>query len=125
MDGRRRMRGATRAIDQQARALRASMTEAEKILWRALRDHQQDRLHFRRQHPIDRFIVDFYCFEKKLCVEVDGAVHDDPDQAARDAERTAWLEAAGFRVLRFRNEDVTSALHLVVRKIRETAREIG
>jgi leucyl-tRNA synthetase len=86
------------------------------VLWRALRKHRQDGFHFRRQHPIQRFIVDFCCTSRKLCIEVDGGIHD--EQRERDEERTACLEAAGYRVLRFRNEEVLGGLHLVVRRIR-------
>ncbi|HYH82367.1 MAG TPA: DUF559 domain-containing protein, partial [Longimicrobium sp.] len=60
---------------------------------------------------------------KKLCIEVDGGIHD--QHRERDAERTAWLEAAGFRVLRFRNEDVMEARHLVARRIQDALRPQG
>jgi very-short-patch-repair endonuclease len=92
------------------------MTPAEERLWAALRRNQQKGFYFRRQHPIDRFVVDFCCTRAKLCIEVDGGVHD--RQQEHDAERVAWLEAAGYRVLRFRNEEVEEALHLVVRHIK-------
>jgi hypothetical protein len=62
-----------------------------------------------------RFVVDFCCTRRKLCIEVDGDIHD--EQPERDAERTAWLDAAGSRVLRFRNEEVLDAIHVVVRRI--------
>jgi very-short-patch-repair endonuclease len=115
MDEGRRMRGTSPQVEQAARALRRDMTDAEKRLWKALRKNRQDGFYFRRQHPIERFVVDFCCTSRKLCIEVDGGIHD--TQRERDAERTTYLEAAGYRVLRFRNEEVENTLHLVVRRI--------
>src|SRR5262249_47039037 len=113
----RRMRGTTPEIERRARELRQQMTDAEKVVWTMLRKHRQNGFHFRRQHPVGRFILDFCCTSAKLCVEIDGGIHD--QQRERDAERTAWLEAAGYRVLRFRNEEVEQARHLVARKIQD------
>jgi very-short-patch-repair endonuclease len=115
VDREKRMRDTSPAIEGAARRLRKEMTPAEQRLWKALRNYQQDRFYFRRQHPIGRFVTDFCCTSRMLCVEVDGGIHD--EQQERDAERTAYLEAKGYRVLRFRNEEVLNALHLVVRKI--------
>jgi len=64
---------------------------------------------------VGQFILDFCCTEARLCIEIDGPVHD--EQRERDAERTAWLEAAGYRVIRFRNEEVMEARHLVAKRI--------
>jgi very-short-patch-repair endonuclease len=97
------------------------MPPAERALWSALRKHRQDGFHFRRQHPIARFIVDFCCTAKRLCIEVDGPIHD--EQQERDAERTAYLEACGYRVLRFTNDEVMNAYHLVTRRIKEALAE--
>ena len=121
VDGPRRMRGVSPQVQEAARALRREMTPAEERLWKALRKHRQDGFHFRRQHPILRFVVDFCCTSRKLCIEVDGGIHD--EQQERDAERTAVLEAAGYRVLRFRNEEVLGSLHLVVRRIQAALKE--
>jgi very-short-patch-repair endonuclease len=79
--------------------------------------HREAGFYFRRQHPIARFIVDFCCTRAKLCIEVDGGIHD--DQRERDSERTAWLESMGYRVLRFANEDVLRAPRAVARRIRQ------
>jgi very-short-patch-repair endonuclease len=65
-------------------------------------------LKFRRQHAISRFIVDFYCAELRLVLEIDGGIHGDPERAAYDAARTAWLETHGFRVMRIRNDQLTA-----------------
>ena len=87
-----------------ARGLRKDPTEAERLLWRHLRLRQLGGHKFRRQQPLGPYIVDFVCLEKRLIVEVDGGQH--AAQLAKDAQRAAWLEAAGFRVLRFWNTAV-------------------
>jgi ATP-dependent helicase HrpA/adenine-specific DNA-methyltransferase len=89
-----------------ARELRSRLTDAEKLLWHILRDRRFCGYKFRRQHPVSRFILDFYCYEEKLAVELDGGVHCSDEQLAYDAERTKELEGAGIRVLRFWNNDV-------------------
>ncbi|MBI3734781.1 MAG: endonuclease domain-containing protein [Chloroflexi bacterium] len=99
-----------------AREMRHPQTAAEATLWRALRNRSQ-RYKFRRQHPIDRFIVDFYCAEAKLCIEVDGDSHAERAQAEYDAARTAFLEEVGYRVIRFTNNDVCYSIHAVVNEI--------
>ena len=103
---RRWMRGRTAETLKASRRLREEMTEAEGKLWQALRGEQIRGMRFRRQHAIDRFILDFYCPAHKLAIEVDGGVHDQPDQAEYDAARTEALNLRGIRVLRVRNEDV-------------------
>jgi very-short-patch-repair endonuclease len=105
----------SRQIQQAARALRRPMTPAEEVLWAALRRNQLAGLHFRRQHAIGRFVLDFYCSSRKLCVELDGPIHD--EQQERDEARTAALAHQGIRVIRFRNEEVFSNLASVLRRI--------
>jgi very-short-patch-repair endonuclease len=87
-----------------ARRLRSNPTEAERLLWRHLRLRQLGGWKFRRQQPLGPYIVDFVCLEKRLIVEADGGQH--AAQAQNDAHRTAWLEAEGFRLLRFWNTEV-------------------
>ncbi len=87
-----------------ARRLRHTPSEAEAALWRVLRAGRAGDLRFRRQVPIDRYIVDFACLRERLVVEVDGSQH--VEQAAYDAERTRRLEALGFHVARFWANDV-------------------
>ena len=82
------------------------MTDTERLLWRELRSRQLAAHKFRRQQPLGQYIVDFVCLEKRLVIEIDGGQHAEPDQAAYDAERTAWLEQNGFRVLRFWDHEV-------------------
>ena len=85
---------------ENARKLRAQQTSAEARLWRVLRNRQLARWKFRRQHPIDRYVVDFITLDGKLIVEVDGATHSTRNELARDAERTRILEALGFHIVR-------------------------
>ena len=99
-----------------ARALRAAMTPAEKTLWSELRRDAIDGFSFRRQHPVGRFILDFYCPAGQLAIEVDGGVHD--GQRERDEERTAALALRGIRVIRFRNEEVLEDVRAVLERIR-------
>ncbi len=94
-------------------------TAAEKRLWVGLRGHRLGT-HIRRQHPIgDRFVVDFFCADAGLCIEVDGDTHDEPGQPEYDAARTAWLNERGYRVIRFTNDDVRLNLAAVLEAIRE------
>ena len=84
------------------------MTDAEQALWRVLRSRQLEGFKFRRQHSIGRFVVDFVCLEQKLIVEVDGGQH--AGQVEADAERTAYLQDKGFRVIRFWNNEVLTEM---------------
>ena len=90
------------------------MTEAEKKLWRRLQNYQLDGRHFRKQVPIGVFIADFCCLREKLIVEVDGGQHA---ASGDDAVRTKWLEAQGYTVLRFWNNDVLGNIDGVVATI--------
>ncbi|HEX7599855.1 MAG TPA: endonuclease domain-containing protein, partial [Polyangia bacterium] len=83
------------------RALRGRATDAERLLWRLLRMRQFLGLKFRRQHPLGRYIVDFYCAERRLAVELDGGQHFTVEGQAYDRRRTAYLAALGIRVVRF------------------------
>jgi type I restriction enzyme M protein len=82
------------------------MTDAERRLWALLRRKQLQGYRFRRQHPVEPYILDFYCFAEKLAVELDGSQHYDEEALAYDIRRTAFLAAQGIRVLRFPNADV-------------------
>ncbi len=86
-----------------ARRLRRDATDAERAVWRRLRARQLDGLKFRRQHVVGRFVLDFYCHECRLAVELDGGQHGEAAQRRRDAARTAFLERRGVAVLRYSN----------------------
>lgn len=100
-----------------ARELRKNPTAAELILWKDARYRRLNGHNFRRQAPIAPYIVDFVCFEKGLIIELDGAQHS--DQVAYDSERTKWLEAQGFRVFRFWNDQVLREIQAVKEVILE------
>ena len=116
-----RIRGTTPEIEAAARRLRRNMTPAEQKLWQALKGKKLAGLKFRAQHPVGLFVLDFYCPARKLVVELDGDVHG--EQADYDEVRTQQLEAYGYRVIRFRNEQVLEDLPSVLERILEAARE--
>jgi very-short-patch-repair endonuclease len=82
------------------------MTEAERLLWRALRHSRHAGLHFRKQVPIGPYIADFACHRARIVVELDGSQHGERRGIQHDAERTAFLESQGYRVLRFSNGEI-------------------
>ena len=98
--------------------LRHNMTPAEAKLWRFLRAHQAKDAHFRRQHAIGNYIVDFCSPKHKLIIEVDGGQH--LEQEEYDHERTTFLQSKGYQVLRFWNNDVMKDVEGVMRSILET-----
>jgi very-short-patch-repair endonuclease len=102
-------------VRQRARELRQPLTPAEERLWQTLRSRQIEGYKFRRQHPLGRFIVDFYCARVKLVIEVDGDIHK--KQVEYDLERTKWLESNGYSVIRFENKAVFEDLATVIDKI--------
>ncbi len=103
------------ALRLRARQLRHDTTPAEQILWERLRHRQLHGLKFRRQHPIGEFIVDFYCAECRLIIELDGAAH--AQQRERDQERTDILERQGYHVLRIKNAEVEQDIEYVLQRI--------
>jgi very-short-patch-repair endonuclease len=105
-----------------SRSLRASQTSAEARLWQALRNRRLARWKFRRQHPIDRYIVDFVTIDGKLIIEVDGVTHAEPSELARDKARSDILAACGFLVVRVSNTDVYENLEGVLEMIEGTLR---
>lgn len=103
--------------NETARHLRKTMTPQEVRLWVQLRALKDQGFHFRRQVPREGFIVDFACLKLRLIIEIDGAQHGELDHLTRDAARDAKLTAAGFRVLRFWNNEVNENLNAVVETI--------
>src|SRR5260370_36247128 len=100
-----------------ARKLRLTPTDAEIRLWSRLRRKQLEGFRFRRQHPLGPYVVDFFCAEAKLVVEVDGGQHADDGEA-----RTQLLETRGYRVIRFWNNDVLANTQRVLREILDSLR---
>lgn len=103
------------SLRDRARELRGNPTEAEQLVWRHLRLKQLDGYRFRRQHPIGTYIVDFFCFEKSLVIEIDGGHHT--EQTEYDDARTSWLEANGCTVLRFWNSQILNEIDAVLEAI--------
>lgn len=106
--------------NQNARRLRRDSTDTERRLWAVLRDRRLAGYRFRRQHPIGNFIVDFACTKHHLVVEADGGQHAESEA---DKRRTALLEAAGWRVIRFWNNEVLTntdgVVHVILRALQE------
>lgn len=100
-----------------ARNLRKTATIAEKRLWNELRKLRAEGYHFRRQHPIEGYIVDFACLSQMVIIEVDGIQHGEPELLKADAARDARLQWLGWRVLRFTNGDVANHLDGVMMQI--------
>jgi very-short-patch-repair endonuclease len=106
-----------RKLKPLARQMRHEPTFAEDRLWQQLRNRRLGGAKFRRQYTIDRFIVDFYCPEARLVVEVDGAIHEYTQE--EDAIRQAFIESLGMRVLRFTNAEVIQSIAGVLERIGE------
>ena len=107
----------TPKIMNRAGELRKNLTPAERKLWRYLRAHRLGGVGFRRQHAIGNYITDFCAPSKMLIIELDGSQH--LEQEEYDAERTAFLESKGYRVLRFYNNDVVKNIERVLEVILE------
>ena len=111
--------GAEPELFRLAGDLRHSMTPAERLLWAQLRTRKLNGFKFRRQHPLNVFILDFYCHEALLSVEVDGNIHIDLYQKERDKERTIILNNFGITELRFSNWEVENQIRKVIERIKE------
>ena len=109
--------GRTGAQIKRAHELRHDPTDTEQAAWCILRSIKFKGFKFRRQHPLGPYIVDFYCAQRRLIVELDGSVHAQASQAGRDARRDAHLKNMGYRMLRFSNGMVQEAPELFVQKI--------
>ncbi|MGA2625360.1 MAG: endonuclease domain-containing protein [Bacteroidota bacterium] len=100
-----------------ARNLRKNATATEKLLWEQLRDRRLAGIKFARQHPFGRYVVDFYCAELKLVIEIDGGVHNAPMQEQYDRLRSDELESWGLSVLRVSNEEVLHGMDKLLKGI--------
>ena len=114
--------GASGHTFQFARDNRQCQTGAEILPWENLRNRKLKGFKFRRQHPIARFIADFYCHQCNLVIEVDGEYHDDAEQKRYDEERTKELLKLGIKVLRFSNHEVERKMEWVLNEIRKHLR---
>jgi very-short-patch-repair endonuclease len=112
----------TPKIFGRAKELHRNMSPAEAKLWQHLRAHRMDDVHFRNQHAIGKYIVDFCAARKKLIIELDGSQH--LEQHEYDEERTKYLEARGYRVLRFWNNDVMNDMDAVLKVIWNVLKEV-
>jgi very-short-patch-repair endonuclease len=116
--------GATPDIFKKAKELRKCETEAETILWKRLNRNQILGLQFRRQHPIDRFIADFYCAKIKLVVEVDGSIHELPENLDYDIGRSEIMNDFGITVIRFSNEQIINEIDTTIKKIEKIIKKL-
>lgn len=116
-------RNARPRLFKQAYQLRREQTIAEKRLWQELRSKKLNGYKFRRQHPVARFIIDFYCHKANLIIEVDGSIHDEKVVTEYDNWREAELIAMGFRMIRIRNQEVMDNIQLVKQRIMEALEE--
>ncbi|MBE2283018.1 MAG: endonuclease domain-containing protein [Prosthecobacter sp.] len=108
-----------------ARKLRRDATDAEALLWSCLRDRRVNRRKFRRQHPVEPYVLDFYCAELNLAIELDGGQHNSAEGRVRDEKRTAFLRSKGIETLRFTNQamlgDTDSVLSVIWERTRRKA----
>lgn len=104
---------------EKARFLRKVETDVEKILWEELRGNKL-KVKFRRQHPIDEFVLDFYCPKYKLAIELDGTQHLTKDGKDYDKMRTKYLESKDIKVIRFLNSEIKNNKKEVIKKIQES-----
>jgi very-short-patch-repair endonuclease len=109
--------GASRNIFTKARELRKNMTPAEKKLWSVLKNRKEFKVKFRRQHPFDIFILDFYCHEIKLAIEVDGEIHLNEETKEHDDGREYEIEKYGIKILRFTNKEIFENIESVKNRI--------
>jgi very-short-patch-repair endonuclease len=106
-----------RSAKARARAMRRTLTDAERTLWHALRDRRMQSVKFRRQAPIGPYIADFLCLEHRLVVEADGSQHA---RSPRDVVRDEWLARNGYKLLRFWNSDILTTQDSVLATIAAT-----
>ena len=116
--------GANSSTKRTAAMLRRNMTLAELILWKKLKDRKIFNTKFRKQHPISFFIVDFYCHEYKLVVEVDGEIHNEQELIEHDLNRTAELNKYEIEILRFTNDQVIYKIDWVIKIVLKKITEL-
>ena len=107
-----------------ARKLRREDTVAEEMLWNSLKASQLDGLKFRRQVPIGVYVIDFLCVKLNFIIELDGAVHDAPEQIAHDIKRDAWLKSKGYEILRIHNDLIIAGGNISLNMIRDVVAKL-
>lgn len=107
-----------------AQFLRRNETKAEKLLWEKLRNNQLEGLKFRRQHPVNIYIADFYCHKFKLMIELDGDYHNQEEQKQKDEVRTEVLRLNDLNIIRFKNEEVVQDINLVLITIKNKIEQL-
>ena len=117
-------KGAPSDSFSKAQLLRRNETIAEKLLWEKLRNNQLEGLKFRRQHPVNIYIADFYCHKFKLIIELDGDYHDQEEQKQKDEVRTEVLRLNGLKIIRFKNEEVEQDINQVLTTIKNKIEQL-
>ena len=117
--------GAGRNIFERAHDLRKNMTKAEIFLWNELKNRRIFGVRFRRQHPVDIFVVDFYCHELRLAIEIDGEIHLRNEISEYDDGRTHDIEKLGIKIIRFTNEQVFNEIDKVKSRILDTINKLA
>ena len=106
-----------KSLKEIRRTLRQTTTPAEDLLWQHIRNKKLNQLKFKRQHSIGNYIIDFYCASSRLIIELDGEIHNLPDQKEKDKSRDENFKEMDFKILRFLNEEVLSNINLVKQEI--------
>ena len=117
-------KGAPSDLFSKAQLLRRNETKAEKLLWEKLRNNQLEGLKFRRQHPVNIYIADFYCHKFKLIIELDGDYHDQEEQKQKDEVRTEVLRLNDLKIIRFKNEEVEQDINQVLTTIKNKIEQL-
>ena len=117
-------KGAPSDSFSKAQFLRRNETKAEKLLWEKLRNNQLEGLKFRRQHPVNIYIADFYCHKFKLMIELDGDYHNQEQQKQKDEVRTEVLRLNGLKIIRFKNEEVEQDINQVLTTIKNKIEQL-
>ena len=112
-------KGANPKLFEFSKILRKTQTDAEDIIWQSLRNRKILGFKFRRQHPLGIYIADFYCFEAKLVIEIDGGIHNQAENKEYDENRSIELEELGITVIRFTNKEVEDNLEKVLNSIKK------
>ena len=117
-------KGAPSDLFSKAQFLRRNETIAEKLLWEKLRNNQLEGLKFRRQHPVNIYIADFYCHKFKLIIELDGDYHNQEEQKQKDEVRTEVLRLNDLKIIRFKNEEVERDINQVLTTIKNKIEQL-